>query len=306
MRWTSSAVRIKKLSPPRRERFSPLNVVLGTFLAFMLLLGLLYPKERLLDTLNHSPAGDAATVRYLEALLRVRPNDATLRMRLAGELMRAGFPHKALILMTGFPKQLSPHEKRTILELRYRALRAILFAPDKGEGNRQRYLADFADAARQLADGKPTVSELRRFATDVREAGDLETSRAFSRQAEILAASLAPAPSKGIPGDPFAVALARGDYRTAAGICFNNMKLANSNSLKREHFIKGVRTLQSGNLPVEAFEAGERHLNGLADDREALVFLTKVGLAAGKPERAQSLIKRALKMTEKPSFADMS
>lgn len=306
MRWTSSAVRNKKMSPPRRERFSPLNVVLGTFFAFILLLALLYPKERLLDTLNHSHAGDAATVRYLEALLRVRPNDSSLRIRLAGELMRVGPPHKALMLMTGFRKQLSPYEQRTVLELRYRALRTILFATDKVEGDRQRYLADFADTARQLANGKSTVSELRRFATDAREAGDQETSRAFSRQADILAAATAPAPTRGMPGDPFAIALAKGDYRTAAGICFNNMKLADNNSLKRELFIKGVRTLQSGNLLVEAFEAGERHLNGLADDREALVFLTKVGLAAGKPERAQLLIKRALKMTEKPSSADMS
>jgi hypothetical protein len=272
----------------------------------MLLLALLYPQQRLLDILNGSHSGDAATVRYLEALLRIHPKDTPLRIRLAGELMRVGFPHKTLVLMAGFPAQLSPLEQRTVLELRYRALREILFAPDRGEGDRQRYQADFADTARQLAQGKPTVSELRRFATDAREAGDPETSRAFNRRADILAASMAPVPAEGIPGDPFALALAQGDYRTASGICFNNMKLATNNSLKRELFIKGVRTLQSGNLPVEAFEAGERYLNGLADDRDALVFLTKVGLAAGKPDRAQRLIKRALKMREKPAPLDMS
>src|SRR6185369_3511976 len=111
MRWTSSAVRSKKMSPPQRERFSPLNVVLGTFSAFILLLALLYPKERLLDILNHSHTVDAATVRYLEALLRVHPDDTSLRIRLAGELLRVGFHHKVLKLTTGFSVQLSPHEQ---------------------------------------------------------------------------------------------------------------------------------------------------------------------------------------------------
>ncbi|OHB30162.1 MAG: hypothetical protein A2X79_03035 [Desulfuromonadaceae bacterium GWB2_53_15] len=305
MRWTSSATSSENVSP-RRERFSPLNVVLGTFSAFILLLALLYPEERLLEILDTSRDGNAATVRYLEALLRVHPNDVSLRIRLAGEVRRVGFSRKALDLLASFPIRLSPAEQHTVLVLRYRILKELLLATKTGDVKLQNYQAEFADTARKLAQGKPTVWDLRRFAADAKETGDLETHHAFSRQADVLAASMAPVPIAGVPGDPFALALAGGDYRTAAGICFNNMKQANGNNLKRELFIKGVRTLQSGNLPVEAFEAGERHLNGLADDRETLVFLTKVGLAAGKPERAQRLIKRALKMSEKSAHLDIS
>lgn len=305
MRWMSSATSSDTVSPPR-ERFSPLNVVLGTFSAFILLLILLYPEERLLDILNRSHAGDAATVRYLEALLRVRPNDKSLRIRLAGEHMRVGYPHKALDVLTSFPVKLTHAEQRKVLELRYRVLKELLIAAKPGDDRLQQYRQAFADTARQLAKGKPTVWVLRNFAADARETGDLELFRTFSRQADILAASMAPVPIEGVPGDPFALALAQGDYRTAASICFDKMKQATGNTLKRDFFIKGVKTLQSGNLPVEALDAGERHLNGLADDRETLIFLTKVGLAAGKPDRAQRFIKRALKMREKPAFLDMS
>lgn len=305
MRWMLSATNSSNASP-RRERFSPLNVVLGTFCAFLLLLVLLYPEERLLEILDNSRDGSAATVRYLESLMRVRPDDVSLRIRLAGEVMRVGHPRKALELTSNFPAGLSPAEQRTVLELRYRVLKELLLGAKANVAQSQRLLPAFAETARQLAKDKPTIWDLRRFAADTKKAGDVETSRFFSRQADIIAASMAPVPTEGISGDPFVFALAQRDYRTAAAICFNGMKQAKSNSLKRELFIKGVRTLQAGNLPVEAFEVGERHLSFLADDREALVFLTKVGLAAGKPDRAQRLIKRALKMSGKPASADLS
>lgn len=297
MRWSSTADRGDKPSP-RRERFSTTIVVLGTFSAFILLLALLFPKERLIDILGRSRVGDPATIRYLEAMLRVHPEDSALRIRLAGLFMHAGYPRKALEALNGSHDGLSAADQRALLELRYRALKEILAAAGQKDGEWRRYQTAFAATARQLAKGSPKAMELRRFAADARDAGDLETWRVFTRQADALSPARLAQPQVAISGDPYTLALARGDYRGAAAICFDGMKQATGMTRRRELFIKGVRTLQSGNLPVEALDTGERNLDGLSGDREALVFLTRVGLAAGKPERAQQLIKRALKMGE--------
>ncbi|RII30474.1 MAG: hypothetical protein CXR30_05675 [Geobacter sp.] len=303
MRWSSSAHNNQKAAP-RRERFSTVYAVLGIFSAFLLLLALLYPEERLLDILGRSHDGDAATIRYLEALLRVRPDDSQLRLRLAGAFLQAGLPRKALAAVGDSQANYSFVEQHKALELRYRALKGLLADPGLGEDARRRYLSAFSAAIRQLVNGGSKEWQLRNYAADARQAGDLQTWRLLLRRADAMAP---PAQQfAGMPSDPFAAALARGDYRAAAALCFLEMRQAIGNARKRELLFKGVRTLQSGNLPVEAFEAGERHLDGLADDRETLVFLTRAGLAAGKPERAQRLIRRALKMTQKTATKDLS
>lgn len=304
MRWTLIAPDSQRSDSPR-ERFSTFYSVAGTLIAFILLLILLFPKERLLDILNKSNAGDPASVRYLESLLRVQPGDDSLRIRLANELLRVGNPRKALVIMTGFSAKLLPADNRNVLEMRYRALKELLLA-DGATGERQNLQSALAETARELAHDNPPQWKLRHFAEDARKTGDLASWRYFNRRADLLEIAARPAGADATPADPFALALGAGNYQLAASICFSAMPAAASHTERRQLFFKGVRTLQSGNLALEALEAGERHLGSLGNDRETLIFLTRVGLAAGKPERAQRFIRRALQMKEKPAAAEVS
>jgi hypothetical protein len=112
-----------------------------------------------------------------------------------------------------------------------------------------------------------------------------------------LAKYAPPIPLKGAQkGDSYQSALARADYRGAAALSFDAMKHADDIDRRRDFFFKGIAALQSGNLPLEAFRAGEAHLDGLSGDRRALEFLARAALAAGRPERAQGFMKRALGM----------
>jgi hypothetical protein len=74
------------------------------------------------------------------------------------------------------------------------------------------------------------------------------------------------------------------------------MKGARNVAERRILFMKGVGSLVAGNLPAEALKEGEANLAGLQSDREALLFMTKIGLAAGKPGAAQRFIAGALGM----------
>jgi len=246
---------------PERERFSSLPKALGIFAGFLLLLAILFPKQRLMDMIVSSKSDDAATVSYLESMLRVRPADSYLRLKYAGVLLRDGKPLNVLNALDGMPPDLSGEERRAVLELRRRALSKLV-----------------ADSRVDDRDKKSYLKQLN----------------AVNRQLGIPPLSVQPGITGG--GDVYMNALSRGDYRGAAAASFEVMRRTADLERKRSLFFQGVSALQMGNLPVEAFAAGESNLGGLSNDRRTLEFLARAALSAGRPDRAQILMKRALGM----------
>lgn len=247
--------------PAERERFSSYLMALGIFAGFILLLVILFPKQRLMDMIVSSDGDNAATVGYLEAMLRVRPADANLRLKYAGVLLRDGKPLSVLHVLEGMPSGFSGEDRRTSLELRRRALSGFLAAPPRDSKDKEIYRKQLQTVNRELG---------------------------------ILPPAALPADAGG--DDAYRKALACGDYRAAASVCFEAMGKVDDLKEKRLLFIHGVSALQRGDLPVEAFTAGLANLDSLYNDRPALEFLARAGLAAGRPERAQVLMKRALGM----------
>lgn len=284
-------LRVNSPGPVPRERFSRPLAVVGFFCAIVAVLMLLFPKQGLLGVLGGSD--DAATIRYREALLRVYPDDTESRLKVAASLLRAGSSRRALAVLDQAPARLTPEQQRAVAELRYRAMQDLFRQARPGSAPWQSLKPKVIAAARELAGADPPAWRLNQLAEDARTAGDLESwkeyDRHFKQQEEL-------AKTEPVPTDPMAQALARGDYRAAARICFDGMARAGSIEERRQLFMKGVRTLQAGNLPLEALEAGERHLDGLSGDRATLVFLTRVSLAANQPARAQVFIRKALGM----------
>lgn len=257
----------------------------------MAVLALLFPEQGLLAVLGRGD--DAATTRYRESLLRVNPGDTQMRLKVAGSLQRSGSPKRALEVLDQAPAGLTSNQQREVTQLRYGALQDLFRQARPGTLPWQRLKAKVVTAARELAGPNPPAWRLIQLAADARAAGDQESWSAYRRRIEALEAAAKVART---PADPIAQALARGDYRAAAAISFDAMGGADSLQKRRQLFQRGVRTLQAGNLPLEALEAGERHLNGLSRDRDTLIFLTRVALAANQPARAQVFIKKALGM----------
>jgi len=281
MRWQST---VDNTEIPKRERFATPLSVLGIFCSFILVLVLLYPEQGLLGVL--SGGDDAATIRYREALLRIRPDDNDLRLKVTGSLVRSGSYNRALEVLSIFKPGLSSDQQHLIRDLRYTVLKNLYSRAIRGESEWLRLQPLFLAAARDLAGSDPPAWLLKEFAADARKAGDQKAGQEFDRQAK---ASI---------NNQQLQASVKMDYRATAAQYFEMMKGAEGLARRRELFFSGVRTLQAGNLPQEAFDAGEKYLNGLASDRATLIFLTKVGLAAGQPARAQRIIKKALGMNE--------
>lgn len=285
-----------------RERFSKPLAVLGLFCAFVLVLALLYPEQGLLGVLGEGD--DAATIRYREALLRVQPGNSALRLKLAGALLRSGSSRRALAVLDQAPAgAFTVKQQQSVMELRYSALQDLFRHARPGSKPWQILRPLVLAAAQQLAGATPPAWRLNQLAADARIAGDMDSYDGYRKRYEAMAAAAIAAAE---PADPMAQALARRDYRAAAAICFGNMGRASNISERRKMFMQGVRTLQAGNLPLEALEAGEKHIDGLAADRATLIFLTRVSLAANQPARAQGFIKRALGMGADNSKAGSS
>lgn len=289
-------------SNKERARFlKPLTIV-GIFCAFVAVLALLFPERSLLKSLDNKE--DAATIRYREAILRVRPHDTSLRIKVAESQLKSGNGQKALETIKHLPPELSSEQKNKVATLRYGALQNMFL--DAGTGTPQwRNLKPLVhSAAMELAGPNPPLWRLQQLAADARSAGDLD---AWSRyQKKIAALEAAANAADQLQQDPFSQALARREYRAAAAICFSGIHKAATVQQRRDLFMKGVRTLQAGNLPVEAFRAGEQHMDGLSDDRATLIFMTKVSLSANQPKRAQHFIRKALGMATDHKPADPS
>lgn len=269
---------------PVRERFSGPAVVAGLITGFLLLLLLLYPEQSLRRLLTsegeHTPAGRV----YLEAALKSRPDDHQLRLVLAQTWLDSGCYRKALLTLDGFRANLPVEIQRESDALRYAILREQL-QMDEGDSSTR---GAFQTLARKQVQNTLTDQGL----------AQIEFDAASLALPDI--ATIARRRRKQLYPVPVAAQMTAGRYREDAAAAFAAIHTVATTAERRAHFLKGVQTLQSGNLPLEALQQGERHLAPLAQDQETLMVMTRIALAAGKPDKAQTFIRRALGM-DKPS-----
>jgi outer membrane PBP1 activator LpoA protein len=147
-----------------------------------------------------------------------------------------------------------------------------------------------------LRDGANRL-EMETYRTDADRVGDSATAQRLKLLLKPFTDAPATASAPDTPDSSAAAAIANRDYRGAARIYFSEMQRSTNSNQRRRFFLSGVRALQSGNLIAEALAAGESHINGLAKDRETLLFMARLALAANRPERSQLYIRHALGMS---------
>jgi hypothetical protein len=267
---------------PVRERFSGPPVVAGIIAGFLLLLLFLYPEQSLRRLLSSEGERTPAGRVYLEAALKSRPDDHQLRLVLAQTWLGSGCYRKALQTLDGFKTNLPVEIQRETDALRYTILREQL---QMEEGNRTA-LGSFQVLARRQLQWVQNDQELAQIEFDAASLNLPDIAEA----ARIRRKKLHPVPE--------ATPASAEQYRADAAAAFAAMEKVKSTTERRTQFIKGVQTLQSGNLTLEALQQGERYLAPLANDQETLMIMTRIALAAGKPDKAQAFIRRALGMAK--------
>jgi len=285
-----------------RERFAGPLVISGLVAAGLLMLVVLYPEKSLLKLLSNQEVSSPAQRRYLEALIHLRSDDSALVMVLARSYLASKSPLQALETLDHLREPLPADIRKTSRRMRYDALRQRLLSLPAGSSELDRTRQLFASQIELMRQDGATMQELETYLADARRVGDNVSAlklQSLLRPAAVATTPTGPqaAPAISTPESKASAALARRDYRGAASIYFAAMQANRETRQRRRYFLSAVKTLQSGNLVVEALDAGEKYINGLAEDRETMLFMARLALTANRPDRSQVYIRRALSIS---------
>jgi len=289
-RWNLSANKQNS----QRERFAGPLAIAGLIGAGLLLLVVLYPEKTLLKLLKNPEVSSPAQQRYLEALVRLRHGDAELVITLVRSYLAAGCTEKAAAALRYRQGTLSVPQQKVLMGLQYELRRQQLEWLIANEPAWDEARHNYLEQIELLRKAGATAGELSRYLADARRLGDTATVQRL----ETILGTHADAESAEVAA---AIALGKGDYREAAALYFKALKTA-ARDRRRHLFMAGVGALQSGNLVQEALVAAEQHLTGeLRQDRALLKYMTRLSLAANRPDRAQIYIRQALGISDYPA-----
>jgi polysaccharide biosynthesis protein PelB len=300
-----SSNKSKSAAAPERERLLPPALVL-TFTAMVGVgLALMFPRETLRERLlGQGRTVDGLTVAYLEAWSRVAPNDTSFMSVLAEQYARSGRlddAEKMLERMMAVQGQdLTGHILRTRIEItQQRAYAAQPDSPERAE--RLALMKDLlGQATADSAMRRWSLADLQTLATQSRQIGDADAAGVLFR----ALGKRDPANLDFYNRQLASIALAGGNYRDSAQALFDAQARSKNLYEQRTLFLQALQTLQSGNLLDEALVEAERRGGKLLDDPEVLRYLTKLALAANKPDVAAKYVERLLKLSaNKPSGA---
>ncbi|SOZ39351.1 tetratricopeptide repeat protein [Cupriavidus neocaledonicus] len=284
----------KSAAPAERERLLPPTLVL-TFTAIVGIgLALMFPRETLRERLlGQGRTIDGLTMAYLEAWWKVTPDDPAFMGVLAEQYARTGRLEEAQAMLERMQAvqgiDLSGQVLRTRIEIAQQRAWAAL--PETAE--REQNLVQLRRLLDQAAGRRWSVAELQALATQARQAGADGAMRRFYTALASQDRNNAAFWNRQLAE----MAIAGGDYRDAANALFAQQEAATTLGERRVLFLKAVQTLQSGNLLDEALAQAERHGGTLLDDPEVLRYLTRLALAANRPEQASRYVERLLKVS---------
>lgn len=288
----------KSVAPVERERLLPPALVL-TFTAMVGIgLGLMFPRETLRERLlGQGRTVDGLTVAYLEAWSRVAPNDVSFMGVLAEQYARSGRLDDAEKLLDRMQSVQGIDASGPILRTRIDITLQRAYAAQPDTPERAGYMAhmksllDTATGDRMLP--RWSLAELQAMATQASQAGFTEPAGKLYRALATRDPAHADFYNKQLAG----IALGSGDYRESARALFDAQARASNPEEQRKLFLQALQTLQSGNLLEEALIEADRRGGKLLSDPEVLRYLTRLALAANRPDVAARYVERLLKLS---------
>ncbi|MBV8625660.1 MAG: tetratricopeptide repeat protein [Herbaspirillum sp.] len=277
--------------------FSPWTIA-GFALAVGTVFALVYPKVSLqqrLEVANASGRPDQLTVEYLKVFLKAQPGNAVLRAELVRQLIDLGQLAEARQQLALLEMGNDPAAQLSAAWLQYRIGQQEVFALPESSPERARGVLRLRQQLQALMSYPLTSQQWLNLSQDALALGDVEAARvAFARLLADRATAEMPYAEVVRLGQQ---SLGMGDYRSSAAFSLLAMKHAGSLESRRENFITALRTLQAGGLYQEALEAADANLAPLANDKQTLLFLTRLAQAANRPDAAERYVRQLLQLS---------
>ncbi|WP_250536330.1 tetratricopeptide repeat protein [Caballeronia sp. AZ10_KS36] len=280
--------------PDRQRLFSPFVVA-----AFGLLVGLMlvlaFPRERLEERLLEGRQVDTLTVAYLEAWLRIEPDNAEVLTELTQEYLKAQRIADAQKMLRRLSVSSDPQAQSSALRTRIDLAETQAYALKPGDAARAARLAELDALLAEALDKPWDAAQIETYAKKARALNDSALAgRYYDRLAQ-----MEPAQAPRWLAEGARLKLAAGDYAGAADAFFAAQAHAATRDDERRLFLSALQALQSANRPADALAAADAHLGSLARDRETLRYLTRLALSAGRPDIADRYARRLLDMSSR-------
>ena len=278
-----------------RARILSTGGLLAVSAMVLVLLVTLYPRQELIERLRGEPRNDELSVSYLANLLTSEPNNDELRILLAER-------HFALKQADRAEQVLAPLQSRVpeggddaalrLSRLRYSLLELRANAAKPGSDSARLLRTQLVDALRERLSLPWPTPDLLLFARKATALEQLPLAQRFHAQIRFDAQG-AQAPWF---EEAVRTAIWAQDYAGAATLHQRAMQVASTDTQRRWHLREGLRILQSGNLLGEALALARRHDTLVGGDAGLLDYLTRLALAANRPDQAQDYARRLLQM----------
>lgn len=271
----------------RRSKIAPQWLVYLLAVVVLATLYSAYPRGKLQNRLLSSEAPTDVSVAYLEAWLRVEPDNAAVLSILGeqyGRLNRYADARRMAALMESMHTE-AMHREALLLTLTVDMRDA--FARPETDPKRAEMIEHLST---QLAD----AATLPWSTDDLKTLAETSASINMQRLAMRFYARLSEQDAAHRPqwdAQVIRFAMYAGDYRAAADAWFRLQALATSLDEQRRCFIAGIRALQSGNMLDAALAAADEHGKALQNDRATLLVLLNLARATHSTDRVNRYAK---------------
>ncbi len=277
----SYAARTRKRT--RERLFTPAAIAAFAAMTLGVLIAI-FPHRTLVRQLSSTAGHDLLTVTYGKALLKTDPDDAGLRIALLHTMIEGGYLRSARDLLRPLYAHAdqSVRDQARLLELDIYEKEVYAEKPDSPE--RARAVKAAHERLAQILDEPWSPQTLAKFAEKALALEDAPLAIAMYERAGAQRSARAPLRL----AQAGQIALSIGEYQRAAAAYFAAQSEAVTTEARREYFLAAVRSLQSGNLPGDAYAEAIKRGEEFGNDREVAAYLETLRRQAGTSAASHS------------------
>lgn len=281
-----------------RPRLAPPWLVALVAAMMVLVMVIVFPRDRLLNLVLAGSEEDQLTSAYVRNLMRTEPDNVELHLMAARQYLRARRPAEAEqalqpVLRSG---DAEARDEGAALIWQIRLARWQALPDDSPRKPSQRDL--LRQELRAQVAGVQGSSVLLDFAQSALQLGDADAALAIYRRIGQRRSDLGSDTYERLAREM----LGRGEYAAAAELYFIARRQAGVLAEQRRCFTAGVRALQAGNRIGDALAAAERELGPLGNDSEALILVVEIARAANRIDIADHYVRRLLRLALLPQW----
>lgn len=283
------------------KRFVRWWQILGFIVVAMFLLWFFFPQDELLQDIAQQQQADKIARQYLHNLVDLYPQKKEYNLLLIEQDLKFGKLSKAVAAIMPFlVKKPTTKTDWQALMLYYEILRVETYAKPEVSYARKQGLLKMRDLIAILKQGQLNAEDLLRVGDDLVEMGENKSALEVYQRVLVLRDKKCIEDCAQLYAAAGRFMLAYSDYKASAEFYFLAQVNAKTLAAQRDYFMAAVKSLQSGNLLDLALAEGRKHIRNLADDKDTLLFLSNLALAANKPKLAHDFMKRVVRLKISP------